>query len=125
MRADLREARAGAVCGGAEGLLALLRGRLDEAHGAGEPALKLGPDDLRGLCSRAGIEGDAVGAFRLLVRTNLVRLRGRWREGVSGRTAPVYVSRIVESGDAGRGTGFGEDERSGAERRPSGGTGER
>lgn len=103
-------------------MLALLRQKLDESRGAGEAVLKLGPDDLRSLCSRAGLEGDAVAAFRLLVRSNLVRLRGRWREGVSGKTAPVYVSRVVESVDAGRNAELVEGERSGTVR-SLGGTG--
>ncbi len=76
-------------------MLAFLRERLDEAHDAGEAVLRLGPEELRGMASEAGIEGDATGAFRTLVRSNLVRLRGRWREGASGVTAPVYVVRLI------------------------------
>lgn len=79
-----------------------LRRGLAEAHDEGEAVLKLEPDDLRSLCSRAGVEGDAVVAFRALVRSNLVRLRGRWREGISGEKAPVYVARVVDGGDTGR-----------------------
>lgn len=77
-------------------MLAELHRALAEARDDGEAALKLGPDDLRGLCSRAGVEGDVVAAFRSLVRSNLVRLRGRWREGASGETSPVYVVRVVD-----------------------------
>ena len=84
-----------------QSLLRGLRRALSETRADGGTALKLDPDELRNLCSRAGVEGDAVAAFRLLVRSNLVRLRGRWREGVSGETAPVYVSRVI----GGRGDG--------------------
>lgn len=72
-------------------VLALLRERLSDAGGV----LRLEPEDLRSLGIEAGIEGDAAVAFRALVRSNRVRLRGRWREGVSGVTAPVYVARIA------------------------------
>ena len=109
VRKGLKEDRSDVASGEARRILALLRQRLDEAHGFGEPFLKLEPGDLTSLCSRAGIEGDAAGAFRLLVRSNLVRLRGRWREGVSGETAPVYVSRVVEGDGTGRAAGFGGD----------------
>ena len=112
MRENMKEARASDEPGEAHRLLEPLSRRLDEAHDAGGAALKLGPEDLRELCWRAGVEGDAVGAFRLLVRSNLVRLRGRWREGVSGETAPVYVSRVVEGG-SGRSAELREGERSG------------
>lgn len=79
-------------------LLALLRDRLDEAERAGEVALKLEPGDVERLCSEAEIEGDAADVFRNLVRGNLVRLRGRWREGRSAVRAPVYVERLTEGG---------------------------
>ncbi len=81
-----------------QSMLEELRGALAEARDGGEAALKLGPDDLRSLCSRAEIGGDAVAAFRSLVRSNLVRLRGSWREGASGETSPVYVVRAVDGG---------------------------
>jgi len=79
-------------------LLGLLRERLDEAEGAGELVLKLEPEDMERLCSEAGIEANPVATFRSLVRANLVRLRGRWREGISGAQAPVYVERLTEQG---------------------------
>ena len=88
VRKGLKEDRSDVASGEARRILALLRQRLDEAHGSGEPFLKLEPGDLTSLCSRAGIEGDAAGALRLLVRSNLVRLRGRWREGVSAERPP-------------------------------------
>lgn len=80
-------------------MLAHLRGRLEEAHDAGEKVLRLDPEDLRSVGSEAGIEESAVVVFRTLVRSNLVRLRGRWREGVSGVTAPVYVARLAGEAD--------------------------
>lgn len=86
----------------AQTMLDLLRRSLVEARDGGGAVLKLEPGDLRDLGLRAGVEGDAIEAFRLLVRSNLVRLRGRWREGASGRTSPAYVSRVVESGDTSR-----------------------
>jgi hypothetical protein len=76
-------------------MLLLLDERLGEANRAGDAALKLEPGDLRRLGSEAGVEGDAVDAFRALVKSNLVRLRGRWREGVSGVRTPVYVARLT------------------------------
>lgn len=79
-------------------MLALLRGRLDEARGAGRPYLKLDPADVEKLCAEAGIESSGRVAFRSLVRQNLVRLRGRWRENSSTTGAPVYVERITERG---------------------------
>lgn len=88
-------------------VLALLQERLDEARGAGGTVLRLDPADVARLCSEAGVEGDAVGAFRALVRSNLVRLRGRWREGVSCEAAPVYVARLA----APRGSREPEDRR--------------
>jgi hypothetical protein len=42
--------------------------------------------------------GVLSGAFRALVRPKLVRWRGRWREGVSGVRAAVYVERITAKG---------------------------
>lgn len=83
-------------------LLALLKDRLAEANRAGEAALRIEPEHLRSLCSEAGVEGDAVDALQALVRSNRVRLRGRWREGVSGISSPVYVARLIGQG---RGTG--------------------
>ena len=76
-------------------MLALLHKRRDEAERTGNPVLKLEPQEIRWLCSEAGFEGDAVEVFRTLVRSNLVRLRGRWREGGSGVRSPVYVARLV------------------------------
>ncbi|QIN78418.1 hypothetical protein GBA65_07635 [Rubrobacter marinus] len=91
---------------GTRRLLSLLREKLEEAHDAGEAVLKLEPEDLRGLCLRAGIaEEDAASAFRALVRANLVRLRGRWREGASAARAPIYVERLVDGGPREWGTG--------------------
>lgn len=81
----------------AQRILAVLRERLAEAQSAGDAALRLEPGDLRDLCAEAGFEGDAVDALRTLVRSNLIRLRGRWREGVSGVGAPVYVGRLTGS----------------------------
>jgi len=78
-------------------ILALLRERLEEAQRAGEAVLRLEPVELRDLCSEVGFEGDAVDALRTLVRSNRIRLRGRWREGVSGVGAPVYVGRLTGS----------------------------
>lgn len=98
----MKTGRAGVAQGAtredAQAMLEGLRRALAEARDDGEAALKLAPDDLRVLCSRAGVEGNAVSALRLLVRSNLVRLRGRWREGASGETAPVYVVRVMEPG---------------------------
>lgn len=98
MSEDVKARRSGAVREETRWMLEELRRRLAEARDGGEAALKLAPEDLRSLCSRAGVEGDAAAAFRLLVRSNLVRLRGRWREGVSGETAPVYVVRVLDGG---------------------------
>lgn len=78
-----------------ERMLALLRERLDEVLGAGEVVLRLNPEDLRSMGSEAGVEKEVAAVFRSLVRSNLVRLRGRWREGASGVTAPVYVARLT------------------------------
>lgn len=79
-------------------MLALLRERLKGARDAGHPALKLEPRDVERLCAQAGVGTHATGAFRALVRQNLVRLRGRWRENRSATRAPVYVERITERG---------------------------
>lgn len=99
MREDVKEGLASAVSSETtRWMLQELRQGLAEAHDDGEAALKLEPGDLRSLCSRAGVEGDAIAALRLLVRSNLVRLRGRWREGVSGEMAPVYVVRVIDRG---------------------------
>lgn len=94
---SVKARRVGAVREETRWMLEELRRRLAEARDD-EAALKLAPEDLKSLCSRAGVEGDAAAAFRLLVRSNLVRLRGRWREGVSGETAPVYVVRVLDGG---------------------------
>ena len=72
-------------------LLALVQGRLEEARATGRPVLKLEPEDVERLCSEAG-------SFGALVRQNLVRLRGRWRENRSAVRAPVYVERLTERG---------------------------
>ncbi len=98
MREDVKAGQSGVVRVDAQSMLEELRLGLAEARDDGEATLKLAPEDLRSLCLRAGVEGDAVAAFRLLVRSNLVRLRGRWREGVSGETAPVYVVRVLNGG---------------------------
>ncbi|QIN77387.1 hypothetical protein GBA65_01415 [Rubrobacter marinus] len=95
-------------------LLEELRRALAESRDGGEAALKLGPDDLRSLCSRAGVEGDAVAAFRSLVRSNLVRLRGRWREGPPARRPRVRRPR------RGRGRVVARVRRRGPQRRGSG-----
>ncbi len=79
-------------------LLALVQGRLEEARTTGRPVLKLEPEDVERLCSEAGFEGSAAGSFGALVRQNLVRLRGRWRENRSAVRAPVYVERLTERG---------------------------
>jgi hypothetical protein len=79
-------------------LLALVRSRLEVARATGRPVLKLEPEDVERLCWEAGVEAHAVDSFRVLVRQNLARLRGRWREGHSTVAAPVYVERITEAG---------------------------
>lgn len=79
-------------------LLGLLQERLDEAERAGEAALKLEPHEVEQLCSQAGIEDDAADVFRTLVRSNLVRVRGRWRDGRSAVRAPVYIGDLTERG---------------------------
>jgi hypothetical protein len=79
-------------------LLALVQEPLEEARAAGRPVLKLGPEDVERLCWEAGVEGRAAGSFGALVRQNLVRLRGRWREDRSAVRAPVYVERVTEAG---------------------------
>jgi hypothetical protein len=79
-------------------LLALVGGRLEEARAAGRPVLKLEPEDVERLRSEAGLENDAADAFAALIRQNLIRLRGRWREKRSAVAAPVYVERITEAG---------------------------
>ena len=79
-------------------VLALVRGRLDEARATGRPVLKLEPEDVERLCLEAGIGEDAAGSFGALVRQNLVRLRGRWQAGRSAVLAPVYVERLTERG---------------------------
>ncbi len=76
-------------------LIPLLRERLDGARLAGQTVLKVGPEDLMRMCDEAGIEGSPVRALHALVRSNEVRLRGRWREGYSGERAPVYVARLT------------------------------
>ena len=96
VKIDGKDGRADAIPEEMRRMLALLQERLNEAERAGEAVLRLEPGDVKRLCSEAGVEEDAVGAFRALVRSNLVRLRGRWREGVSGVTAPVYVARLTE-----------------------------
>ena len=96
MKDDGKDGRANAMLEEMRRMLALLQERLDEAERNGEAVLKLEPVDVKRLCSEAGVEEDAVGAFRALVRSNLVRLRGRWREGVSGATASVYVACLTE-----------------------------
>lgn len=99
MQEDAKQKRTLAPCTSrpeqTQTLPTLLRKRLDDARGAGEEVLKLEPEDLRSMCREVGIKGDPVEAFRALVRSNLVRLRGRWREGGSGRRAPVYVARLT------------------------------
>lgn len=69
-----------------------------KGQGAGQPVLELEPCDVKRPCAEAGIEADTPGAFRALVRQNLVRLRGRWRENHSATRTPVYVERITERG---------------------------
>ena len=98
MREDVKTVRTDGVSEETRMMLETLHQGLAEAREGGEPAMKLGPDDIRSLYSRARGEGDAGAAFRSLVRSNLVRLRGRWREGVSGETAPVYVARVLNPG---------------------------
>ena len=98
MREDVKTSRADAVSEETRMMLETLHQGLAEAREDGESTMKLGPDDIRSLYSQARGEGDAVAAFRSLVRSNLVRLRGRWREGVSGETAPVYVARVLNPG---------------------------
>lgn len=100
--ADVSETQTAARPEEALRMLASLRELLYEAHAAGEAVLRLEPCDLSSIGSEAGLDGDAVGVFRALVRSNAVRLRGRWREGVSGVSAPVYVARLTGQG---RGTG--------------------
>ena len=79
-------------------MLALLQERLEKVSGAQQPVLKLEPADVRRLCEAAGVETSEADAFRTLVRQNLVRLRGRWRENRSAVRAPVYVERLTEAG---------------------------
>lgn len=95
-------------------ILALLREQLEEAHATGDAFLKLEPTDVERLCAAAGVTEDEAGAFRVLVRRNLVRLRGRWRENRSAIRAPVYVERLTEAGlQASEGPGVGQAYRGG------------
>ena len=61
--------------------------------------LRLDPEDLARMGAGIGLDGaETAELFRGLVRGNYVRLRGRYREGVTGRSAPAYVSGLTERG---------------------------
>ena len=71
--------------------------RSNERRG-GRP-LRLEPEDLASMGAGIGLdEAEAAELFRGLVRGNYVRLRGRYREGVTGRSAPAYVAGLTERG---------------------------
>ena len=72
--------------------------RRDGGGRAGRP-LRLEPEDLARMGTGLGVDGDeAAELFRGLVRGNYVRLRGRYREGVTGRSAPAHVAGLTEWG---------------------------
>ena len=61
--------------------------------------LKLEPGDLVWIGAGMGLDGaQAAELFRGLVRGNYVRLRGRYREGVTGLSAPAHVAGLTDRG---------------------------
>ncbi|QIN77410.1 hypothetical protein GBA65_01565 [Rubrobacter marinus] len=73
---------------------------LDDGDGGGRSGpLKLGPGDLARMGTGVGLdEAETAELFRDLVRGNYVRLRGRYREGVTGRSAPAHVAGLTDRG---------------------------
>ena len=81
--------------------------RVDRSH-----VLRLDPEDLVRMGAGVGLDGaEAVEMFRDLVRGNYIRLRGRFREGVTGRSAPAYVAGLTDRGlrELKRGAGSRQD----------------
>lgn len=76
-----------------------MRGDERDSGTGGRPVLKLDPGDLVRMGAGMGLdEAEAVELFRGLVRGNYVRLRGRFREGVTGLSAPAYVAGLTDRG---------------------------
>lgn len=61
--------------------------------------LRLEPGELARMGDGTGLDGaEAAELFRRLVQGNYVRLRGRFREGATGRSAPAYVAGLTDRG---------------------------
>lgn len=86
-------------------MLGIIQGRMrDDGERSGERSgrlrsLRLDPDDLARMGAGMGLnDAEAAELFRGLVRGNYVRLRGRFREGVTGLSAPAYVAGLTDRG---------------------------
>lgn len=86
-------------------MLGAIHGRMREdgeregERGDRSYVLRLDPEDLARMGAEVGVnEAEAAELFRGLVRGNYVRLRGRFREGVTGRSAPAYVAGLTDRG---------------------------
>ena len=83
-------------------MLGAIQGRLrdgGEEDGGRSRPLKLDPGDLARMGAGMGLNGaESAELFRGLVRGNYVRLRGRYREGVTGRSAPAHVAGLTDRG---------------------------